>query len=172
MSGERQYVREKIDEASQGFTACANLFEEARTNNKGLDILVEARGVFLKIMALASVLKADHVEALEALESGIVHTQKAFDAMQDVGDFTRPDDENSMMTYTQRALREADEAKHTTEASLSKYDDELSKDTWGDDLRFLDQHKESLGGVARFLDETIDKHQEVLTALANYKSHI
>lgn len=167
-----EYIKTKIDEASRGFTDSANHFKEARENNRGLEILAEARGIFAKIMDLSMVLKADHVEALGTLESGIAHAQTALDVMQDTGDFIRPGDEASMMTHTRRALHEAGVARQTTKASLSKYDNELSKDTWAGDKTLLGRHEESLGYVTRFLDEAINKHDEVLTALANYKTQI
>lgn len=172
MSGGREYISQKIDEAGHGFTASANLFKEARENNNGPDILAEARNTFERIMALASVLKTNHTEALDALNSGISHTQTAFNAMQDTGDFTQAGDDTSMMNYAQRALREADEAKQKIEASLLRYDDKLSPSVWSDHIRFLGEHKDSLERAARFMDDTIDGYDKTLTALADYKTQI
>lgn len=167
-----EHIRIKVDEASQVFTKSANEYKEIREVTKGPEIIAEARGILGRIMGLAAVLRADHLEALETLESGIGHTRTAFAAMQDTGDFMKPGDEASMMTYAQRALREADEARQKTQTSLSKYDNELSTAARGEDMRLMDKQKETLGLVASFLDETIEQHDAVLTALSEYKTQL
>lgn len=167
-----EHIRTKIDEASEGFAKSADQYKEVRENNKGPEIFAEAQDIFRKIMGLAGVLRADHLEALEALESGIAHTRTAFAAMQDTGDFIKPGDDASMITYSQRALREAGEAKQKTQTSLSKYDNELSTVARRQGMRLMDEQGETLGLAAGFLDEIIERHDDVLTALTEYKSQL